>query len=152
MPLLWRFIQFRDRTCKPQTVTSGLSALTYFGARFGKLLATAKHDSDSVMYRQLTMLKNQLAIDYNASCGGVLYGPNRCTPLGCQAVSLLLSAFGVHDRRSFLRLSRANRHHLVLSAMQHTAAMRFGHFPARAYVLSQFKMDPQSGDISLATD
>ena len=69
------------------------------------------------------MLKHQLAIDYHARCGGILYGQNRCTPLGFRAVGLLLSAFGVFDRRSFLRLSRQNRHHIALTVMQHTAAM-----------------------------
>jgi len=36
--------------------------------------------------------------------------------------------------------------------MQHTAAMRFGHFAVRAYVIRQFKQDHYSGDISLLTD
>ena len=50
--LLWAYMSFRGETCKPQTVTAGLSALTYFGARFGFLLPTSKNDSKSLLYRQ----------------------------------------------------------------------------------------------------
>ena len=152
MELLWQYMSFRGRTCKPQTVTAGLSALSYFGVRFNQLLATSRHDSDSLMYRQISLLKQQLAIDYNERCGGVLYGPNRCTPVGHRTVSLILSAFAVKDRRSFLRLSRSNRHHVALMVMQHSAAMRFGHFPARGYRLRQFKVDDRLGDITIVTD
>ena len=70
MGLLWRYMSFRGSSCKPPTVTSGLSALAHFGARCNQLLATSKHDNDSVMYRQIAMLKHQLAIDYHARCGG----------------------------------------------------------------------------------
>ena len=133
-------------------MTAGLSALAYFGVRFKRLLATSRHDADSLMYRQISLLKQQLAIDYNQRCGGVLYGPSRCTPLGHRAVSLILSAFGVKDRRSFLRLSRQNRHHVALTMMQHSAAMRFGHFPARSYELRHFAVDGRLGDVTLTTD
>ena len=152
LPLLWRYMRFRAKTCKPHTVTSGLSALAHFGARHGRLLATSKFDTDSVMYRQLSMLKRQLAIECHASSGEVVFGPNRCAPLGRRAVSLLLSAFHVVDNESFLRLSRANRHHLFLCVLQHSAAMRFGHFAARAYVREQFELDLTTGDYTLVTD
>ena len=152
LPLLWRYMQFRGRTCKPKSITGCLSALAHVGARHGRLLATSKFDADSIMYRRIAMLKNQLAIDFNAKAGGVLFGPNRCTPLGRRAVSVLLSAFAVHDRQSFLRLSRSNRHHLVLCLLQHSAAMRFGHFSTRAYVRTQFNLDSRSGDFTLDTD
>ena len=138
LQLLWEYMQFRAASCKPQTVISGLSALAHFGARFGNLLATSKYDSDSVSYRRLAMLKRQLAIDFHALHGGVLYGPNRYTPLGRRDVSLLFSAFGVTGETSFLRLERSDRYHLAITVMQHSATMRFGHFPARAYVWQQF--------------
>lgn len=150
LALLWDYLRFRAASCKPQTVVSGLSALAHFGARFGHLLATSKHDSDSVTYRRLSMLKRQLAIDFHDLHGGVLYGPNRCTPLGRRDVSLLLSAFGVNDKASFLRLQRRERHHLAITVMQHSAAMRFGHFPARAYVWQQFIAE--NGCYRLMTD
>ena len=152
LPLLWRYMQFRGRTCKPKSITGCLSALAHVGARHGRLLATSKFDADSVMYRRIAMLKNQLAIDFHDRAGGVLFGPNRCTPLDRRSVSLLLSAFAVQDRRSFLRLSRANRHHLTLCLMQHSAAMRFGHFTVKAYVRNQFKFDNKTGDFFLDTD
>ena len=98
------------------------------------------------------MLKRQLAIDYHDICGGVLFGPDRCAPLGRNAVSLLLSAFRVTGRSSFLRLSRQNRHHIVAMVMQHSTGMRFDHFPARAYLLRQFLVNDDTGDISLTTD
>ena len=113
MQLLWSYMSFRGRTCRPQTVTAGLSALAYFGVRYNQLLPTSSHDSNSLMYRQLTLLKQQLALDYNRRCGGVRYGPSQCTPLGQRTVSLLLSAFAVKDQESFQRLSRMNRHHVA---------------------------------------
>ena len=57
LQLLWQYMSFRGRTCKPQTVTASLSALAYFGVQFNNLLPTSKHDSDSLMYRQLSLLK-----------------------------------------------------------------------------------------------
>ena len=36
--------------------------------------------------------------------------------------------------------------------MQHTGAMRFGHFPARGYRLQHFTVDSTLGDITLTTD
>lgn len=150
--LLWAYMQFRALTCKPTTVISSLSALAHSGACFGKLLATSKYDCDSVMYRRLTMMKRQLAINYHDRCGGVLYGPNRCTPLGRRDVSLLFSAFGVVDEASFMSLPRIHRHNLAISAMQHSEAMRFGHFAARAYVVDQFKVDSFDGVYRLMTD
>ena len=52
----------------------------------------------------------------------------------------------------FLRLSRVNRHHITLMVMQHTAAMRYGHFPARGHKLRHFKVNDRLGDITLTTD
>ena len=57
LPLLWRDMRFRSRTCKSHSVTSGLSALAHFGSRHGQLLTTSKFDTESVMYSQLSMLK-----------------------------------------------------------------------------------------------
>ena len=150
--LLWAYMSFRGETCKPQTVTAGLSALAYFGARFGFLLPTSKNDSNSLLYRQLAMLKQQVLMDHSASRGGVRYETSRCTPLGFRAVALILSAFQIHDQASFLRLSRLNRHHVVLTVMQHSAAMRFGHFPARGYMLRHFTIDDRLGDVTMITD
>ena len=152
MQLLWAYLSFRGETCKPHTVTACLSALAYFGARYGYLLTTSRHDLDSLLYRQLAMLKQQLVIDHNARRGGVQYDISRCTPLGFRSVSLILSAFKVYDRTSFLQLSRQNRHHVVLTVMQHSAAMRFGHFPARAYKLRHFSVDDRLGDVTMVTD
>jgi len=55
-------------------------------------------------------------------------------PLGGDEVAaVMLQMFGVHDEASFNRLPRACRHHIVVSAMQHTAGLRFGHFIFRNY-------------------
>ena len=150
--LLWAYLSFRSETCKPHTVTAGLSALAYFGARFGYLLPTSKNDSNSLLYRQIAMLKQQLVIDHSARRGGVRYEISRCTPLGFRTVALILSAFRIRDRASFMRLSRGNRHHVALTVMQHSAAMRFGHFPAREYKLRHFAIDGRLGDVTMVTD
>ena len=152
MQLLWTYMSFRERTCKPHTVTAGLSALAYFGARFNHLLPTSRHDSDSLTYHKLTLLNQKLTLDYNKRCGGVRYGPSQCTPLGQRTVSLLLSAFAIKDRQSFQRSSHRNRHHIVLTVMQHSAAMRFGHFPAKGYTTQCFQIDECVDDIVLVTD
>ena len=36
--------------------------------------------------------------------------------------------------------------------MQHTAAMRFGAFPERAYTMDQFEQDPEDGSLRLVSD
>ena len=41
-----------------------------------------------------------------------------------------------------MRLPRRTRHHLVASIMQHTAAMRFGHFTYRRYMVRDFILSP----------
>ena len=152
--LLWHYLQFRALTCKPSSLRGVLSALAHYGAHRGHLLATSRFDDDSVMYRRIRDMKNQLFIEYRARAGTeeTELGPNRCTPLGCRAVSFLFNSFAVVDRTSFGRLARADRHHLAACAMQHTCAMRFGHFPARAYVRDMFARDPDNGSLRLVTD
>ena len=152
--LLWHYLQYRATTCKPTSLRGVLSALGHFGGHRGQLLATSRFDSDSVMYRRICDMKNQLFIAYRARTGGdaTALGPNRCTPLGCRAVSLLFNSFAVVDKASFGALSRSDRHHLVGCVMQHSCAMRFGHFPARAYVRDMFASDPDDGSFRLVTD
>ena len=106
--LLWQYLLSRAETCKPTTVRSSISALAHFGAHSNQLLASTKFDADSVTYRRIVMMNKQIALDYKAKFGfdPALYGPNRCTPLGSRAVSMLLSAFGVVDEPSFARLNR----------------------------------------------
>ena len=67
-------------------------------------------------------------------------------------MSLLFAAFAVTDEQSFLRLPRRDRHHLAITPMQHSAAMRFGHFPARAYTWKQFRQGSRDASFRLMTD
>ena len=57
-------MRFRLKACKPSTIISEMSALAHFGAHFGFLLATSRHDADSVMYRRICDMRAQLTIDY----------------------------------------------------------------------------------------
>ena len=54
-------------------VTNGPEGLAYFDFHFNNLLPTSRHDSDSLSYRQLSLLKQQLALDYSKRCGEVRY-------------------------------------------------------------------------------
>ena len=152
--LVWRFVCQRATACKPSTLNSIFSALAHFGAQSGHLLSTSRFDSDSLTYRVIVMMKKQLSLDHKEAFGGdpELYGPNRCVPLGQRSISTLLSAFRVHNEPSFLQLDRADRHNLFGCVMQHTAAMRFGHFPSRAYTIDDFEVDPVDNSIRLVTD
>lgn len=152
--LLWDYLQFRATTCKPSTVKGHLSALAHFGSHHRQLLATSRFDCDSLMYRNIAKMKNQLLLDRREKFNGddTRLGPNQCTPLAQRSVELILNAFAVSDEDSFLMLSRANRHHIAACVMQHTAGMRFGHFPARAYTREMFVRDAADGSYRLMTD
>ena len=152
--LLWDYMQSRAETCKPSTVKTSISALAHFGAHSNHLLSSTKFDSDSLAYRRIVMMNKQVALDYKARFGfdPQLYGPNRCTPLGKRAVSALFSAFGAIDESSFAHVNRIDRHNLVGCVMQHTAAMRYGAFPDRAYTIDQFDRDAEDGSLRLISD
>ena len=152
--LLWRFMQFRARTCKPSTIVSELSALAHFGAHYGFLLSTSKHDHDSLTYRRVCNLRSQLSLNYRAGrgAGTVAIGPEQCCPLGFAAVELILSALRIYDFRAFASLSRFDRHQVVASLLQHSTAMRFGHFAARMYTISAFAWSHLDSCYILTTD
>ena len=154
MSLLWQYLQFRSSTCKPSTQKGILSALAHFGSNHGQLLATSRFDYDSLAYRNICKMKKQLLLDFRVMHNNdeTMIGPNRCTPLARQAVSMMFNAFGVVDFESFASLHRADRHHLFVNAISHTAGMRFGHFPARSYVKDMFVRDPSDGSYRLTTD
>ena len=149
--LLWSYMRFRSRTCKPSTVISSLSALSHFGTTFGWVLPTTKYDGDALLHRQISRMKKQLSL--NAPVGGhCSFAPERSTPLGNGAVSLMLSAFAVKDERSFRALPREHRHHLFASVVQCNSGMRFGHFIHRRYTIDSFTRDVRDGSWRLVTD
>ena len=154
LALLWAFMLFRLRSCKPATIISEMSALAHFGAHYGKLLATSKHDGDSVMYRRVCNMRAQLTIDYRLRkpLQTKPEAPDQTCPLGGRAVELILSALRVFSFRSFAAHSRYTRHHVVGCVLQHAAAMRFGHFPARMYTVAMFRWSARDKAFVLATD
>lgn len=151
LALLSDYMEWRAKTCKPATLNSCFSVMAHFGALFGFLLPNSRDDDDSLSYRRLKNIKKQLAIDHVERSGGPDL-PSRCTPLGDEDISLLLSAFGVVDRSSFLRLPRRHRHHLAAAVMQHAKGMRYGHFLYRSYTVDQFRQDFKDSSLSLVTD
>ena len=154
MSLLWLFLQFRSATCRPSSIASVLSALSHIGTVSGFLLATSKHDSDSLTYRQIGKMKKELKLRHRAKFAGLIagYGPSRSTPLSKSAVSLLFSAFGVVGEGTFRALPRSDRHNLWCSAVQHARGLRFGHFIDRSYAVSDFVVDARDGTLRLVTD
>ena len=151
--LLWKFMLFRAEKCKPTTVFSSLSALAHCGVQHGYVLPTTKWDGNALFYRQIKNMKREISRMYRASrqVNGATYDVLRSTPVGASSISLILSHFQVVDERSFLRLSRANRHHIAVSMMQHTCGMRFGHFMWRKYTVASFPCDLY-GTYRLLTD
>ena len=152
--LVWEYLQFRARTCKPETIKQVLTKLAHFGARHKFVLATSKFDGDAYTYRSVSKMKKQLAIDARkaAKDAGVAYEPvDRCTPVGKQGVSMILSGFALTSEERFNALSRRDRHHVANAVMQHTGGMRFGGFTARNYGLDSFVGDA-SGSFRLITD
>ena len=155
LQLVWDYLRHRATTCKPETVKQILTKLAHFGARCNFVLATSKFDGDPAMFRSVTKMKRQLAIDARkeAKQAGLTYEPvDRCTPVGCASVGMLLSAFRLTSEERFLELSRRDRHHIAAAMMQHTGGMRFGQFRDRKYTLEAFLVDARSASIRLVTD
>ena len=140
MFLLWIYMLHRSEKCKPTTIFACLSALAHFGHHHRHLLATRKEDGDGMMHRDIAKMKREISLYYCSSKGikSLTYDVQHSVPLARATIELLLSAFRVVDEASFRRVRRKDRHHLVASAMQHTAAMRFGHFVARDYTVLSF--------------
>ena len=154
MDLVWEYLQFRATTCKPETVKQVLTKLAHFGTRFKFVLATSKADGDAYVYRSLTKMKRQLAIDARASAkeAGTVYEPvDRCVPVAKRDVSMVLSAFRLTGEPRFNELLRVDRHHVAALVMQHTGGMRFGGFGARCYTMDSFLIDA-GGTFRLVTD
>ena len=151
--VLWKYLCFRARRCKPTTVFSCLSALAHCGTMHGYVLPTNKFDGNPLMYRQIKNMKREISLRYSAEHGadGATFDVKQSTPLGNGTVALVLSAFSMASKRSFRRLRRADRHHIVASMMQHTCGMRFGHFLSREYRVTSFFQDA-NGSFRLLTD
>ena len=151
--VLWKYMCFRARRCKPTTIFSCLSALAHCGVMHGFVLPTTKFDGHPLMYKQIKNMKREISLRYQAAHGaaGATFDVKQSAPLGNGTVSLLLSAFQVCAKRAFRRLRRADRHHIVASMMQHTCGMRFGHFLSRGYRITSFFKDA-NGSFRLMTD
>ena len=151
--LLWRFLLFRSKKCKPSTVFGVLSALAHFGHYYRHILPTRKEDGDPLLHRDIANMKREISLYYCSKKGlkGLTYDVQHSTPLGKAAVELILSAFQVHSEQSFRRLAREDRFHVVASVMQHTKGLRFGHFLWRDYSIDSFVLGAD-GTYRLSTD
>ena len=155
LPLVWQYMQFRGRTCKPETIKQVLTKLAHFGARNKFILATNKFDGDAVSNRAIAKMKQQQVIDARAEAhdtSEVFEAVERSTPVGHRGVSTMLSAFRITNEERFNELNREDRHHIVASVMQHTGGMRFGHFRDRHYTVESFNTDARDGSLRLITD
>ena len=124
--ILWQYMRSRAETCKPTTLASHLSKLAHAGVTHGHLLPLQKSEQPTLLYKQVKRITRQLQLEYSkkeaaGSGGGSI-------PVGNAVVTAMLQTFKAYFRGDFLALSRANRHHLLMCALQHTAALRFGHF------------------------
>lgn len=59
LDLVWDYLRFRARTCKPETLKQVLTKLSLFGVRNKFILATSKFDGNSYAYKSLTKMKKQ---------------------------------------------------------------------------------------------
>lgn len=144
---------FRAERCKPTTIFAHLSALAHFGHRHRFLLPTKKTDGNALLHRDIACMKSEIAIYYCKKKGikGMTYDVEHSTPLGRDAVELMLSAFRVVDEVAFGRLRRCDAHNILASLLQHGTAMRFGHFLYRDYTARSFTCDAD-GVFRLPTD
>ena len=62
LALVWDYLRFRSKTCKPETVKQVLTKLTHFGARFHFVLPTSKFDGDAAGHRNIMRMKKQSAL------------------------------------------------------------------------------------------
>ena len=155
MALLWEYLQSRSATCKPTTIRQILTKLSHFGAMNNFVLPNSKFDGAPVEHKAIHRMLQELKLKarQGAADSGVAYAPvDRCTPIGVRGVSMLLSSFQVTNRAQFLRLRRADRHHIANSIMQHTGAMRFGQFAERDYTTASFLDDAVDRSLRLVTD
>ena len=155
MQLLWEYLCFRSSTCKPATIKQILTKLSHFGAINGFILANSKFDGAPAAHKAIHRMMQQLKLNARAeaAASGEGYAPvDRCTPIGVREMSMLLSSFQVTNRQRFLRLRRADRHHLANSVMQHTGGMRYGQFVTRDYTISSFLLDATDASLRLVTD
>ena len=101
-------MEWRAKTYKPTTlVTSCFSFLTHFDTLFGFLLPNGRDDGDSLSYRRLRNINNQLAIDHVERSGGAEL-PSRCTctPLGKDDARVVVA---VSFRRGWSALFASSR-------------------------------------------
>ena len=141
--LLWRYLQFRSERCKVSTLMSAISMLAYFSPETGHVLPNDKCDGNPQLRRALDRIKKQLKIDaaQEVADESFIKSVQRSTPLDKGAVELALATLQVTSEERFARLNRVDRHNVVLTAVQHTAGMRFGHFLARQYTDASFRKD-----------
>ena len=155
MPLLWKYMRMRSATCKPTTLVQIATKLRHFGLRHGFVLATSKFDAKPSDYGAIRNMKRELSIEARsrAKAEGRQHAEvDRCTPIGKRGVDMILSSFRVFDRAAFQRLSRANRHHIYATVMQHTGGMRFGQVFTRDYTTDSFVQDNRDRSLRLITD
>ena len=127
---LWDYLLFRSASCAPKTILSILSKLAHKSIEFGHVLPLQKHEHPTILHKHVRRMVRELQLRHARSATPKLAGS---TPLGGEEISTMLRMFAVSNKISFCRLPHACRHHIAVSAMQHTAGLRFGHFIFRNY-------------------
>ena len=151
--VLWSYMQFRAKKCKPGTVKSSLSALAHFSHRNKFMLPTRVLDGKPWFHRVIANCKRQVVLDFRAQHGdSAEFAVDQCCPLGNIIICLIVTALGVFSAKDYMRLSRYSKHHLLCCFLQHTCGMRFGHFAARMYTIYMFVWSAADKAFGLMTD
>ena len=124
------YLVYRSESCAPKTVLTILSKLAHKSIAYNHVLPLQKHDQPTILHKQVKRMVRELQLQYAQHAVTKLKGSS---PLGCLSMTAMLRMFTVTSESSFNRLPRACRHHIAVSAMQHTAGLRFGHFIFRLY-------------------
>ena len=151
--VLWAYMRFRARSCKPNTVKSSLSALAHFSHRNKFVLPTRVTDGKPWFYRVIANCKRQIALNFRADHGdSAEYAVDQCCPLGNIIICLIVTALQVFSHTDYMKLSRYSKHQFVGCFLQHTCGMRFGHFAARMYTCYMFVWSAADRAFGLMTD
>ena len=124
--LMQKYLQWRGNKNNIRSLNGIKSKLKHCGVCHGFVLPTAKGDNESVLRLQLQLVTSDIRKKKKRQCKkqGKTDEPKRSLALGKVSISLLFSAMGVHDEKSFKALSSPSRHWLAMSVCMHAGAMR----------------------------
>ena len=137
--IIWKYLRLLSKTCRPATITSKLSMLAHYGARCGHVLPVSKHEQPSLLYKRIVQMRKQLVLDAASAVATDTRTPNAKLAIDNRSVVAILRRHAVTDAASFYRLCDQTQRYVLLSVMQHTRGLRFGHFVHRQYKPKDFK-------------